>query len=114
MILHCRFLPVKQTSDLLMVMSNLYTLQQGSLVMSPKVSSLYSCQQNLAKFHNTQRRPSPLRKSLLALSELRIYLDTAKLHGLLNMQMLNLDTSLYVAFFGVEIYRIFVETSSIS
>ena len=32
-----RFLPVKQTSDLLMVMSNLYTLQQGSLVMSPKV-----------------------------------------------------------------------------
>ena len=35
-----RFLPVKQTSDLLMVMSNLYTLQQGSLVMSPKVSSL--------------------------------------------------------------------------
>merc|ERR1719225_742478 len=31
-----RFLPVKQTSDLLMVMSNLYTLQQGSLVMSPK------------------------------------------------------------------------------
>ena len=38
MILHCRFLPVKQTSDLLMVMSNLYTLQQGSLVMSPKVS----------------------------------------------------------------------------
>ena len=59
MILHCRFLPVKQTSDLLMVMSNLYTLQQGSLVMSPKVSSLYSCQQNLAKFHNTQRRPSP-------------------------------------------------------
>ena len=38
--LYCRFLPVKQTSDLLMVMSNLYTLQQGSLVMSPKVSSL--------------------------------------------------------------------------
>merc|ERR1711899_128473 len=31
-----RFLPVKQTSDLLLVMSNLYTLQQGSLVMSPK------------------------------------------------------------------------------
>ena len=27
---------MKQTSDLLMVMSNLYTLQQGSLVMSPK------------------------------------------------------------------------------
>ena len=33
-----RFLPVKQTSDLLMVMSNLYTLQQGSLIMSPKVA----------------------------------------------------------------------------
>merc|ERR1712227_665238 len=31
-----RFLPVKQSSDLLMVMSNLYTLQHGSLVMSPK------------------------------------------------------------------------------
>ena len=55
MTLHCRFLPVKQTSDLLMVMSNLYTLQQGSLVMSPKVSSLYSCQQTLAKFHSTEK-----------------------------------------------------------
>lgn len=30
-----RFLPVKKTSDLLLVMSNLYTLQGGSLVMSP-------------------------------------------------------------------------------
>jgi UTP--glucose-1-phosphate uridylyltransferase len=31
-----RFLPVKKTSDLLLVMSNLYTLKNGSLVMSPK------------------------------------------------------------------------------
>merc|ERR1719225_2408084 len=31
-----RFLPVKQTSDLLMVMSNLYSLDHGSLEMSPK------------------------------------------------------------------------------
>ncbi|KAK4316812.1 hypothetical protein Pmani_012066 [Petrolisthes manimaculis] len=30
-----RFLPVKKTDDLLLVMSNLYRLQQGSLVMSP-------------------------------------------------------------------------------
>ena len=32
-----RFLPVKKTSDLLLVMSNLYSLQQGALTMSPKV-----------------------------------------------------------------------------
>jgi len=31
-----RFLPVKKTSDLLLVMSNLYTLDHGSLVMSSK------------------------------------------------------------------------------
>nr|QBH73780.1 UTP-glucose-1-phosphate uridylyltransferase 2 [Thermobia domestica] len=31
-----RFLPVKKTSDLLLVMSNLYSLKNGSLVMSPK------------------------------------------------------------------------------
>jgi len=31
-----RFLPVKKTSDLLLVMSNLYTLKNGSLVMSPQ------------------------------------------------------------------------------
>ncbi|XP_077294229.1 UDP-glucose pyrophosphorylase isoform X2 [Arctopsyche grandis] len=31
-----RFLPVKKTSDLLLVMSNLYSLSQGSLVMSPQ------------------------------------------------------------------------------
>ncbi|XP_051158502.1 UTP--glucose-1-phosphate uridylyltransferase isoform X3 [Leptopilina boulardi] len=31
-----RFLPVKKTSDLLLVMSNLYALNNGSLVMSPK------------------------------------------------------------------------------
>lgn len=31
-----RFLPVKKTSDLLLVMSNLYTLNYGSLVMSPQ------------------------------------------------------------------------------
>jgi len=31
-----RFLPVKKTSDLLLVMSNLYTMNFGSLVMSPK------------------------------------------------------------------------------
>ncbi|XP_023328697.1 UTP--glucose-1-phosphate uridylyltransferase isoform X2 [Eurytemora carolleeae] len=31
-----RFLPVKKTSDLLLVMSNLYSLDNGSLVMSPK------------------------------------------------------------------------------
>ncbi|MCL4124610.1 UNVERIFIED_CONTAM: hypothetical protein GTU68_030512 [Idotea baltica] len=30
-----RFLPVKKTDDLLLVMSNLYSLQNGSLVMSP-------------------------------------------------------------------------------
>jgi UDP-N-acetylglucosamine pyrophosphorylase len=29
-----RFLPVKKTSDLLLVMSNLYSLRNGSLVMS--------------------------------------------------------------------------------
>jgi len=31
-----RFLPVKKTSDLLLVMSNLYSLNHGALVMSPK------------------------------------------------------------------------------
>lgn len=31
-----RFLPVKKSSDLLLVMSNLYSLQHGALVMSPK------------------------------------------------------------------------------
>lgn len=31
-----RFLPVKKTSDLLLVMSNLYQLRGGSLVMSPQ------------------------------------------------------------------------------
>ncbi|XP_041983123.1 UTP--glucose-1-phosphate uridylyltransferase isoform X2 [Aricia agestis] len=31
-----RFLPVKKTSDLLLVMSNLYSLAHGSLVMSPQ------------------------------------------------------------------------------
>lgn len=31
-----RFLPVKKTSDLLLVMSNLYSLRHGSLVMSPQ------------------------------------------------------------------------------
>lgn len=31
-----RFLPVKTTSDLLLVMSNLYSLDAGSLTMSPK------------------------------------------------------------------------------
>lgn len=31
-----RFLPVKKTSDLLLVMSNLYSLSGGSLVMSPQ------------------------------------------------------------------------------
>eukprot|EP00092_Neocalanus_flemingeri_P012862 GFUD01013858.1.p1 GENE.GFUD01013858.1~~GFUD01013858.1.p1 ORF type:complete len:508 (+),score=151.30 GFUD01013858.1:63-1526(+) len=31
-----RFLPVKKTSDLLLVMSNLYTLDHGALLMSPK------------------------------------------------------------------------------
>lgn len=30
-----RFLPVKKTDDLLLVMSNLYRLQQGTLIMSP-------------------------------------------------------------------------------
>jgi len=30
-----RFLPVKQTSDLLLVMSNLYSLDHGALIMSP-------------------------------------------------------------------------------
>nr|WIM01465.1 UTP-glucose-1-phosphate uridylyltransferase [Limnephilus lunatus] len=32
----CRFLPVKKSSDLLLVMSNLYSLSHGSLVMSPQ------------------------------------------------------------------------------
>lgn len=31
-----RFLPVKKTSDLLLVKSNLYDLRNGSLLMSPK------------------------------------------------------------------------------
>ncbi|GAB6025043.1 UTP--glucose-1-phosphate uridylyltransferase [Chamberlinius hualienensis] len=31
-----RFLPVKKTSDLLLVMSNLYNMSNGSLIMSPK------------------------------------------------------------------------------
>lgn len=31
-----RFLPVKKTSDLLLVKSNLYDLKNGSLIMSPK------------------------------------------------------------------------------
>jgi len=31
-----RFLPVKKTSDLLLVMSNIYTMTQGALAMSPK------------------------------------------------------------------------------
>jgi len=31
-----RFLPVKKSSDLLLVMSNLYSLDQGALIMSPK------------------------------------------------------------------------------
>ena len=33
-----RFLPVKKTSDLLLVMSNLYSLSAGSLCMNPKRS----------------------------------------------------------------------------
>jgi UTP--glucose-1-phosphate uridylyltransferase len=33
-----RFLPVKTTSDLLLVMSNLFTLTRGSLIMNPKRS----------------------------------------------------------------------------
>ena len=31
----CRFLPVKKTADLLLVMSNLYTLKCGTLEMNP-------------------------------------------------------------------------------
>ena len=31
-----RFLPVKTTSDLLLVMSDLYNVKHGSLTMSPK------------------------------------------------------------------------------
>ena len=31
-----RFLPVKKTDDLLLVMSNLYSLQRGALSMSPQ------------------------------------------------------------------------------
>ena len=30
-----RFLPVKKTSDLLLVMSNLFNLQNGTLIMNP-------------------------------------------------------------------------------
>ena len=30
-----RFLPVKNTCDLMLVMSNLYTLDKGTLIMSP-------------------------------------------------------------------------------
>ena len=33
-----RFLPVKTTSDLLLLMSNLYTLDNGTIMMSPKRS----------------------------------------------------------------------------
>ena len=33
-----RFLPVKTTSDLLLVMSNLFTLNRGNLVMNPQRS----------------------------------------------------------------------------
>ncbi|CAF1573564.1 unnamed protein product, partial [Didymodactylos carnosus] len=33
-----RFLPVKTTSDLLLVMSNLFTLNRGNLIMNPKRS----------------------------------------------------------------------------
>ena len=36
-----RFLPVKQTSDLLLVMSNLYSLDHGALIMSPMVGSSF-------------------------------------------------------------------------
>ena len=36
-----RFLPVKKSSDLLLVMSNLYSLHHGSLHMSSQVS--FSC-----------------------------------------------------------------------
>lgn len=31
-----RFLPVKKTSDLLVVMSNLFTLKNGTLIMNPE------------------------------------------------------------------------------
>ena len=31
-----RFLPVKKTSDLLVVMSNLFTLKSGTLIMNPE------------------------------------------------------------------------------
>ena len=31
-----RFLPVKKTSDLLLVMTNFYSFRNGSLVMSPQ------------------------------------------------------------------------------
>ena len=31
-----RFLPVKKTSDLLVVMSNLFTLRNGTLIMNPE------------------------------------------------------------------------------
>jgi len=37
---HLRFLPVKQTSDLLLVMSNLYSLDHGALIMSPMVAAI--------------------------------------------------------------------------
>ena len=37
-----RFLPVKQTSDLLLVMSNLYSLDHGALIMSPMVATIFS------------------------------------------------------------------------
>ena len=30
-----RFLPVKKTTDLMLVMSNIYTLQEGTLTMTP-------------------------------------------------------------------------------
>ena len=39
---HLRFLPVKQTSDLLLVMSNLYSLDHGALIMSPMVATVCS------------------------------------------------------------------------
>ena len=47
-----RFLPVKKTSDLLLVMSNLYSLDHGSLIMSPKVLTLnISIEFNLFKYY---------------------------------------------------------------
>ena len=53
-----RFLPVKKTSDLLLVMSNLYSLDHGSLVMSPQVHNVKTINIVLNTLAPTENVPS--------------------------------------------------------